>query len=122
MAVAEPTAGEAREFAALLTWLSYKSPPPTWFRDRLPAAQKYLEAHERKLPVRAVWLAASRLAALAGADTLGLARVRDRLLQRLLEEGLVAEKELPRFLRYAGMEDSGHARLVRGQFGELHRS
>lgn len=116
----EPTAGEAREFAALLVWLSHQAPLPDWFRDRLSAAQKYLEAHERKLPARAVWLAASRLAALAKGDTLGLARVRDRLLQRLLEEGLVAEKDLPRFLRFSELRESDRARLVQEKLTELH--
>ena len=117
----EPTAGEAREFAAMLLWLSHQDPVPGWFRARLAAVQKYLETHERKLPVRAVWLAATRLAALVGADTLGLARVRDRLLTRLLDGGISPERDLPGFLRFAGRTDAEHARHARSRMADFHR-
>jgi hypothetical protein len=116
----EPTAWEARQFTALVVWQSFRAPVPDWFRSRLPAIQRYLETHERRLPIRAVWLAATRLAALTGSDTLGLARVRDRLLQRLLDEGISPERDLPGFLRYAGSKDSERIRLVQKQALGLH--
>lgn len=121
MAAPDPTPGEARQFAALLLAVAYQPTPPDWLRGRLPAAQRYLEAQEGKLPVRLAWLAAYRLAQLTGADILGLARVRDRLLQRLLEEGLNPERNLPHFLRYAGSKDAARVRLVREKALELHR-
>lgn len=116
----EPTPGEMRTFASSLLWAAYQSPQPAWLRDRLPAVQKYLEVHEDRLPVRAVWLAAVRLAQLAGTDVLGLARVRDRLLQRLLDHGLSPERDLPRFLRNAGRKDSDRLRVIQERAHEVH--
>lgn len=116
----EPTAAEARQFAAVAHSLAHQSPVSQAFKDRLAAVQRYLEANEPKLPVRAVWLLGSRLSELSGADTLGLARTRDRLLQRLLEEGLRPERDLPFFLRSAGLKDSDKLRQVRDQALALH--
>jgi hypothetical protein len=117
-----PTTGqeEARAAIASFLWLAAQNPVPSWLPARLPAVQAYLERHENALPVRAVWLAGYRLSQLAGADILGLARVRDRLLQRLLDQGLVAERDLPMFLRVAGHKDSERMRVVRDRATELH--
>ena len=54
--------------------------------------------------------------------SLGLARTRDRLLLRLLNEGLSAERDLPSFLRYAGLRDSERLRVVREKALELHHA
>lgn len=116
-----PSMTEVRHFVVLLLRGTQSAPIPEWLKARLPAVQRYLEDHERKLPVRAVWLAAAQLATLSGADTLGLARVRDRLLERLLEEGLHAERDIPRFLRNAGTSDSARVRLVQEKAHDLHR-
>ena len=112
---------EPRGMVALFLTAASQIPTPGWLVTRLPVIQKYLEAHERSIPVRAVWLAAFRLSQLSGADVLGLARVRDRLLQRLLEEGLSAERDLPFFLRTAGREDSERLRAVRDRANDLHQ-
>jgi hypothetical protein len=111
---------ESRAVVASFLWLAAQSPVPSWLAARLPAIQAYLESHESTLPVRAVWLAGYRLAQLSGADVLGLARVRDRLLARLLTQGLTAERDLPGFLRYSGMKDSERMRTVRDKATELH--
>lgn len=121
MKSADPPEGQARQFVALLYWLTHQDAVPGWLASRLPAVNRYLEANERKLPIRAVWLTASRLATLTGADTLGLARVRDRLLQRLLDEGINAERDLPFFLRSAGLKNSDRVRHVRERAVQLHR-
>lgn len=113
---------EARAVVAGFLWLANQQPIPAWLRPRLPAVQKYVEAQASSLPVRAVWLAAYRLAQLGGGDVLGLARVRDRLLQRLLEHGLQPERDLPIFLRTAGLHDSERMRVVRGKSLELHQA
>lgn len=123
---ADPHQGEVRQFAAAVFALAQQEPPPAWLLAELPKVQKYIEANEPKLPVRVAWLAASRLARLSGkgsnnADVLGLARVRDRLLQRLLEHGMNPEVDLPFFLRTAGLNDSDRVRLVRDEAGELHK-
>jgi hypothetical protein len=111
---------EARTLVAAFLWLAAQKPVPAWLNARLPAVQNYLEKNEGALPVRAVWLAGYRLAQLAGSDVLGLARVRDRTLNRLLTEGLSPEKDLPSFLRYAGHKDSERMRIVREKALDLH--
>ncbi|HXD85189.1 MAG TPA: hypothetical protein VN641_01765, partial [Urbifossiella sp.] len=116
-----PSVENTRAVVAGFLGSANRNPVPPWLPERLPAIQRYLEAHEAALPVRAVWLAGLHLARLAGADVLGLARVRDRLLQRLLEEGLRAERDLPLFLRYAGLKDAARLRLVRDKVAEIHR-
>ncbi|MEM8747647.1 MAG: AMP-binding protein, partial [Actinomycetota bacterium] len=45
----------------------------------------------------------------------------DRLLQRLLEHGLNPERDLPVFLRTAGLKDSDRVRHVRGSVAEVQR-
>jgi hypothetical protein len=121
LAADNPTAGEARAAAVLFLHLAAQSPVPRGLSERLPAVQAFLQAHETKLPVRVVWLASARAAALAGADTLGLARVRDRILQRLLEEGTRPERDIPFFLRSAGLKDSERLRQVRDKSLDLHK-
>ncbi|AMV24875.1 hypothetical protein VT84_10790 [Gemmata sp. SH-PL17] len=111
---------ESRAVVSAFLWLAAQQPVPSWLPARLPAVQNYLETHDSSLPVRAVWLAGFRLAQLSGADVLGLARVRDRLLKRLLEQGLQAERDLPYFLRVAGVKDSERMRVVRDKSMELH--
>jgi hypothetical protein len=111
---------DSRRVVAAFLWLAAQQPVPQWLIARLSVIQKYLEQHEAALPVRAVWLAGYRMAQLSGADVLGLARVRDRLLQRLLTTGLQAERDLPMFLRTHGMKDSDRIRAVHDKAMELH--
>ena len=111
---------ESRAVVSAFLWLAAQQPVQPWLMSRLRAIQNYLETHDSSLPVRAVWLAGFRLAQLSGADVLGLARVRDRLLKRLLESGLQAERDLPHFLRVAGLKDSERIRVVRDKSMELH--
>ena len=111
---------EARAVIASFLWLAAQNPVPAWLNSRLPAIQSYLEKNEGALPVRALWLAGYRLAQLSGSDVLGLARVRDRLLNRLLTEGLSPEKDLPSFLRYIGHTDPERMRVVRERVMDLH--
>lgn len=67
--------------------------------ERIAEARHRLEAHEERLPIRLVWIAALAIARLCGGDLLGLLRTRDRILNRLLSEGLHRESNLPTFLR-----------------------
>jgi cellulose synthase operon protein C len=116
----EPTVREFGLFAASLYSLLNSAEKPGWLASRLPAIQRYLEQHESKLSIRVAWLIGSKLATTGGVDTLGLARIRDRLLQRLFENGLSPEKDLPTFLRFAGIKDSDRVRQVRQKALELH--
>ncbi len=111
-----------RAVVAGFLWLTAQDPVPGWLIARLPAIQNYLVVHESALPVRAVWLAWYRMAQVSGADVLGLARARDRILQRLLTEGLSPERDLPSFLRFAGLRDSERLRVVRDKALDLHQT
>ncbi len=113
---------EVRRAAGAVLAAATRDPTPEWLRPRLRAILQYLEANDGKLPVRAVWLLAVEVAALSKSDVLGLARVRDRILQRLLDSGLNAETDLPFFLRTAGLQDSERVRLVRDRAVLLHQS
>lgn len=117
-----PSLQDARVVVALFLRLAGERPPPAWLAAKLPAVQAYVTAHQAGLPVRAVWLAAVRLSQLAGSDELGLARTRDRLLLRLLQEGLSPERDLPSFLRFAGRNDGERLRAVRDKVLDLHRA
>jgi len=117
-----PSITDARSLIAVFLWIAHQSPTPSWLTNRLPAIQKFLETHEGLLPIRAVWLAGYRLAQLAGKDVLGLARVRDRILQRLLDRGLEPERDQPYFLRSAGQQDSERLRVIRNMVMDLHQS
>jgi tetratricopeptide (TPR) repeat protein len=72
----------------------------------------FLVANEHQLPIRGIWLYHREWAKRSGSDLLGLTRVRDRLFARLHETGLSAERDLPRFLRYAGLVESERGRVV----------
>lgn len=117
----DPTAVETRQFASLVFALATLPSPPRWLRQRLPEVHRYFESHDAKLPIRAAWLIGVRLARLAGGDALGLARVRDRLLQRLLEHGLNAETDLPFFLRNSDTGNGEAMRFIREKSLELHK-
>ncbi len=109
----EPGTCDLRALSAYVVWAARQSPPPAAFVQRLSAVSRFLEKHERLLPVRAVWLAWSHLAHLSQGDVLGLARARDRLLERLYNNGLCPEQDLPSFLRFAGQPTSQRFRAVR---------
>jgi hypothetical protein len=98
----EPGTADLRALAAYLAWSARRHPRPAALVQRLPALQRFLEKHERLLPVRACWLAWYHLVQLTDGDVLALARARDRLLERLYHNGLRPEQDLPAFLRFAG--------------------
>src|SRR5262249_6070704 len=104
--------GGARGVAAFVVWAALQEPPPPVVAAPLPDLQRELDGQEAGLPVRAAWLARLALARLAGGDVLGLARARDRLLERLFQKGLSLELDLPRFLRFAGSNAGEHGREI----------
>lgn len=110
----EPATADLRALAAYLACSVQREPRPAALMQRLPALQRFLEKHEKLLPVRACWLAWYYLAQLTDGDVLALARARDRLLERLFHNGLRPEQDLPSFLRFAGHPDSRWRREVRG--------
>ncbi len=120
----EPAAADLRALAAYLVYAAGRSPPPAELVRRLNPVRSFLEAHEGLLPVRAVWLAWSHWARLAGHDVLALARARDRLLNRLYVNGVRPEQDLPAFLRFSGEKGSQRFRSLGrwlAQLGERAR-
>jgi hypothetical protein len=109
----EPATADLRALAAYLVWAARRGQPPQALVDNLNAIQRFLETHERRLPVRATWLAWTHLALLSHGDVLALARARDRLLERLFQNGLRPEQDLASFLRSAGQPTSQRFRAVR---------
>jgi hypothetical protein len=111
-ALSDPTTAEARGLAAYLFQAASRPKPPPALAERLNPARQFLEAHDRLLPVRAAWLAWTSVAQLAGGDVLALARARDRLLERLYQNGLRPEQELPSFLRLGGKANTHGFRAI----------
>jgi hypothetical protein len=111
-----------RTFVARVVHTCRQSPVPEGFLKRLPKIREYLDRHEGVLGVRAAWLAWWHIARVGGqTDVLALARVRDRLLQRLLSEGLNKERDLPYFLRTAGEKNNDRMRMVRDRALKVHK-
>ena len=88
-------------------------------RGLAPMLTQYFEHQADYLPVRVVWLTALAMHKLVGGDPLGLARVRDRLLERLYEHGLMGEFDIVSFLRGGGQNQSDHHRALRARWREL---
>jgi hypothetical protein len=112
LAHTHPGPAELRRLAAFVVLAGHQDAPAALV-ERLGRIQRFLETHEHLLPVRAVWLAWASLARLAHGDVLGLARARDRLLERLFAHGLRPDVDLPAFLRFSGMRGSDRFRTYR---------
>jgi hypothetical protein len=121
LADARPEPARVRALAAGLAWSAAAGRPIPALAQRLGRVQLFLETHESLLPVRAVWLAWAGLVQLSEGDVLALARVRDRLLERLYHHGLSPDLDLPSFLRFSGLRTSDRFRAVRDQILRLKR-
>jgi hypothetical protein len=115
----EPAGADLRALTALLVLAAGRASPPPALIERLNAVGRFLEKHEHLLPVRGAWLAWYHFARLSGGDVLALAHARDRLLERLFQEGLRPERDLPTFLRFAGQPSGQRFRAVRQWFAAL---
>jgi hypothetical protein len=118
-----PSIQEIRAMVARSIYSSLLKPIPESFLKHLSAIREFVERHENVLGIRTIWLAWVHLAKVGGGppDVLALARVRDRLLQRLLAEGLNRERDLPYFLRAAGEGSSDRMRVVREKALRVYR-
>lgn len=116
----EPTVADVRALTAcVLNAAAESGTAQKALVERLSRVREFLEKHENQLGIRSVWLAWVSLAKLSAGDVLGLARVRDRLLERLLTRGLNPEYDLPSFLRFAGQHSSDRMRSVRDRITRL---
>jgi hypothetical protein len=109
---AQPAQEEIQRLAACLLALG-PSAAGSALKDRLGAVRHFFQEHESQLPVRAVWLLGLVLADAAAGDVLALARTRDRLLERLYQNGLSPEQDLPTFLRFSSATSSDRMRRFR---------
>jgi hypothetical protein len=112
-----PSPAAVRVAAAYTVWTATQTtasakgvPGPP---DALRRVQRLLEDHEHWLPVRAAWLARLALARLTQGDVVGVARTRDRLLERLHEHGLSVDLDVPTFLRFAEQASGERVESVR---------
>ena len=108
-----PSPTDLRALATYLLWAAHAPAPPADLVPRLGRTQHFLAAHEALLPARLTWLAWTALLALSGGDVLALARARDRLLERLYDQGLNPHLDLPGFLRFSGSVGGARHRAVR---------
>ncbi|HEY1376389.1 MAG TPA: hypothetical protein VGF55_06320, partial [Gemmataceae bacterium] len=107
-----PSPAAVRAVAAVAASATNRNPPPTLV-ESLADVQRLLDEHEGWLPVRAAWLARVGLTRLTGGDVVGLARTRDRLLERLHAHGLSADLDVPAALRFAGQGAGERVEAVR---------
>jgi hypothetical protein len=83
----------------------------------------FLDRFSEDLDVRSYWLGRFAVSRLAGGDSLGLARARDRVLSRV-QAGLSLDRDVPRLLRVMGQgtaagAGTGRAMRVSGQLEAL---
>ncbi|MEZ6127008.1 MAG: hypothetical protein R3C49_28150 [Planctomycetaceae bacterium] len=116
-----PAPGEVAQLAAYVAWSSRTAAGEGQLKGHLSDVQQYLERHEGALAVRSSWLAWSLLSQFTG-DVLTLARARDRVLERLFQNGLTVDRDLPTFLRTSGAQSSERFRMVREKVADLHRT
>lgn len=114
LALPEPSSADVRALAAYLVWASRcPTRPAALDAARLNAIQRFLDAQDTELPVRACWLTWQAFARLSNDDVLALARARDALLLRLFNSGLQPGRDMPTFLKFAGQPNSQRFRGVR---------
>ena len=106
---------------AYLCWSAGCQTPPSSILGCRSELGEFLQQHEERLPVRAVWLAWMAIYKMSGNDLLLLARARDRLLERLFHRGLTAEADMASFLRIGSGADSDRFRVLRDQLLQLHQ-
>ena len=93
--------GPAR-LAAYLVWSARRESPPQAILDRLHEVQRFLETHESHAAGAGDVAGVGAPGAAVGRRRAGPGAARDRLLERLYQNGLRPEQDLPGFLRFAG--------------------
>jgi len=99
LASADPAPQQVRTVASLL--VRARVAGQALEAARLYDVQVWLDANDRGLDVRSLWLAHLALSHMAGGDALQLTRTRDRILKRLFR-GMSVESDVPTFLRFCG--------------------
>jgi hypothetical protein len=121
LADANPSASDLRVLAATFARAAHGEAAIPGLSERIDRLQHLLEQHEAALPVRVAWLAWSALATLSRGDVLTLARARDRLLERLHQNGLSRDLDLPGFLRFGADPSGERSRKICAHLLQLHK-
>ncbi len=119
---AKPSGADVRTLATTLLRAADNGLTLPGLATRLDRVTHFLEHNEATVPVRVAWLAWSAVYRLSGGDVLALARARDRTLERLHEQGLSRDLDLPSFLRFSGGGSSERGRQVRDALTRLRES
>ncbi|MCR9201542.1 MAG: hypothetical protein NXI04_23105 [Planctomycetaceae bacterium] len=114
-----PAPSEVAQLASWIAWSASTDSDIELLQQSLAAVQQHLEKYEASLAVRSCWLAWLALARISD-DVLLLARARDRLLDRIYQHGLTADRDLPSFLRSGGSHAGDRFRQVREKVKDLH--
>ena len=118
----KPTPAQLNQITVHLMGAAFGSDvPPVQAQKHLGRVQQRLETYETFLPLRTAWLAWLACVKLAHNDVLLLARVRDRMLERLYHYGLSPELDLPGFLRSSGRRTGERYRKIQGDLLALRQ-
>ena len=102
---------EGTLIASYLAVAAQQENAPPFVVANLGAIAEFLQRQEQYMPIRTAWLAWYSLYKLSDGDVLGLARARDRILERLFQNGLTPEFDMPSFLRVKGVSGDDRNRL-----------
>jgi hypothetical protein len=105
--------------AAYLVWAASGEETPAVISERRSELAQFLQQQEGYLPIRAAWLAWCAMYKMSGNDVLMLARARDRLLERLFNQGLAPEFDMAAFMRTGGVGVGDRFRVLRDQLLKL---
>ncbi len=119
MASGKASSSHPTLIVSLLVWASAQRSIPDLVKERLGKLNQFLRRQENSLPIRAAWLAWFAMYRMSGDDVLLLAQARDRLLQRLFDQGLTPEFDMAGFMRTDGKETSDRFHVLRDQLLQL---
>jgi hypothetical protein len=105
--------------ASYLAWASQQNDRPEFVQANIGELTQYLQRQENFLPIRTAWIAWHSLYQLSDGDVLLLARARDRILERLFQNGLTPEYDMPSFLRLQGTSADERYRTLSEQIRAL---
>ncbi len=108
-----PTGNQLSRVIGFLVRQAQSDQTENLFLAQTNGVQEFLTRFEHILPVRIAWLAWWAIGKIFHCDILTLARARDRFLERLFQQGVRLERDVPRLLK-AGRSDlpGGNSRML----------
>ena len=116
-----PSPAEIAQLASWVVWATHTEQGQSLLRSEQSEILQFLEKYESTLSVRACWMAWSAMSRL-NTDVLTLARARDRILERMYQHGLTADRDVPSFLRIGTGQSGEQSRQVREEIRSLHET